>query len=584
MVICCTRKIIVITAHCGRSYNGTSYFNGYWQTFMLKYLNIRDFVIVQRLELEFCAGFTALTGETGAGKSILIDALLLALGERGDVAMVRTGCEFAEIIAEFNVSTHLQEWLKAEALDGDEGVCLMRRRLEAGGRSRGFINGRSATLQQMREVGEQLLNIHGQHAHQSLLQADAQRILLDDYAGLQTPAARVSSDYRHWQAIKKRLKALSENSQAVNAERELLAFQKGELEALAFSVTDWEILQSDYTRLAHAASLLDTVAFGLDTLSESDTACTTQLSALIVRLREGILHDVILAEPLHMLESANAEIQEAVYSLRRYQQRLDVDPRQLLEMEARIQTVTDLARKYRVAPEHLADVLQKITARLAELVSDADIEEWVRQEEAAQQGYLQSASLLSYSRRQAADKLSQEITAAMQKLAMQGGSFSVVLSPLVEGNAYGLEAIEFQVAANPGVPPRSMAKVASGGELSRISLAMQVATSQIALVPTLIFDEVDSGIGGRVAEIVGLLLRQLGQKYQVLCVTHLPQVAAMANTQWQVSKAVENGMTISRIEVLNEDRRIEEIARMLGGVTITDTTRKHAAEMLGVSA
>jgi DNA repair protein RecN (Recombination protein N) len=551
---------------------------------MLKYLNIRDFVIVQRLELEFCAGFTALTGETGAGKSILIDALLLALGERGDVAMVRTGCEFAEIIAEFNVSTHLQEWLKAEALDGDEGVCLMRRRLEAGGRSRGFINGRSATLQQMREVGEQLLNIHGQHAHQSLLQADAQRILLDDYAGLQTPAARVSSDYRHWQAIKKRLKALSENSQAVNAERELLAFQKGELEALAFSVTDWEILQSDYTRLAHAASLLDTVAFGLDTLSESDTACTTQLSALIVRLREGILHDVILAEPLHMLESANAEIQEAVYSLRRYQQRLDVDPRQLLEMEARIQTVTDLARKYRVAPEHLADVLQKITARLAELVSDADIEEWVRQEEAAQQGYLQSASLLSYSRRQAADKLSQEITAAMQKLAMQGGSFSVVLSPLVEGNAYGLEAIEFQVAANPGVPPRSMAKVASGGELSRISLAMQVATSQIALVPTLIFDEVDSGIGGRVAEIVGLLLRQLGQKYQVLCVTHLPQVAAMANTQWQVSKAVENGMTISRIEVLNEDRRIEEIARMLGGVTITDTTRKHAAEMLGVSA
>lgn len=553
---------------------------------MLKFLSIRDFVIVSTLELEFSAGFTALTGETGAGKSILIDALLLALGERGDATMVRNGCERAEITAEFDVRAQpvLQDWLKAQELVGDEGVCLMRRLLDAGGRSRGFINGRSATLQQMRDVGEQLLNIHGQHAHQSLLQPDAQRVLLDEYAGLQSNAAEVSVSFRDWQTKRNRRIALSDNSQAIAAERELLSFQRTELEGMSFNLADWELLQADYARLAHAASLLETAAFGLETLSESDTACLTQLNALMAKLRDGMVHDAALGEPLRMLESAQAELQEAVYSLRHYQQRLETDPQQLIEKERKIQFVMDVARKYRVQPELLNDVLQQVVTRLAELGGDADLEELAQQEKAAQQRYLDLAGPLSRSRRRAADKLSQEITAAMQKLAMQGGSFAVALLPLAQGNANGLEAVEFQVAANPGVPPRSMAKVASGGELSRISLAMQVATSQVASVPTLIFDEVDSGIGGRVAEIVGLLLKQLGREYQVLCVTHLPQVAAMADWQWQVSKAVENGITLSHIEVLDEARRIEEIARMLGGVTITDTTRKHAAEMLGVAA
>lgn len=553
---------------------------------MLKFLSVRDFVIVSSMELEFCAGFTALTGETGAGKSILIDALLLALGERGDAAMVRNGCERAEITAEFDVRLQpaLQEWLKTQELEGDDGVCLMRRLLDATGRSRGFINGRSATLQQMREVGERLLNIHGQHAHQSLLRADAQRELLDEYAGLHESAAAVAADYRDWQSKKARRIAMSENSQALAAERELLLFQQSELAGLAFNVADWSDLQAEYARLAHAASLLETAAFGLETLSEADTACLVQINALMVRLREGVVHDGSLHEPLRMLESAQAELQEAVYSLRHYQQRLDADPQQLAEKESRIQAIMDMARKYRVQPERLNEVLQHISARLAELGGDADLEELAAQEKAAQQRYQDSAQPLSRARRQAADKLSQQITAAMQKLAMQGGSFAVELLPMLEGNAHGLETVDLQVAANPGVPMRSLVKVASGGELSRISLAMQVATSQVASVPTLIFDEVDSGIGGRVAEIVGLLLKQLGRDYQVLCVTHLPQVAAMADWQWQVSKAQDDGVTLSRIEVLDEARRIDEIARMLGGVKITETTRKHAAEMLGVAA
>ena len=553
---------------------------------MLKFLGVRDFVIVSSLELDFSSGFTALTGETGAGKSILIGALSLALGERGDAAMVRNGCERAEIAAEFDITAlpHLQTWLAEQDLAGDENVCLLRRVLDAGGRSRGFINGRSATLQQLREAGEQLLDIHGQHAHQSLLRPDMQRVLLDGYAGVMADAQQVSTLYRDWQVLRRRRISLSENAEVVAAERDLLQFQRDELHGLSFNAAEWGETQADHARLAHAASLLETAAFGIEILGESDTACLAQLNALTARLRDGMAHDASLGDTLQMLESAQAELQEAVYALRHYQQRLDNDPQRLHELEQRIQSVMDAARKYRIAPEHLDEVLQRIESRLAELGGDADLAELERQEQAAQQNYLGAAQKLSAGRKRAAGKLAREITAAMQALAMQGGSFAVALPPLAEGNACGLEAVEFQVAANPGVPARSLAKVASGGELSRISLAIQVATSQIASVPTLIFDEVDSGIGGRVAEIVGRLLKQLGRGYQVLCVTHLPQVAAAADHQWQVSKIVEEGVTLSRIAVLDGEQRIEEVARMLGGVKLTETTRKHAAEMLGMAA
>lgn len=550
---------------------------------MLKFLAIRDFVIVSLLELDFSAGFTALTGETGAGKSILINALSLALGERGDGSMVRTGCERAEISAEFDVSglPDLQAWLRAQELEGDAGVCLLRRLLDAGGRSRSFINGRSATLQQLREAGEQLLDIHGQHAHQSLLRPEMQRMLLDGYAGAMDLAEQTGQRYREWRTLQRRRISLTENSAAVAAERELLQFQRRELEGLGFNPDEWNSLQEDHARLAHAASLLETAASGIESLSEADNACLAQINALILRLREGVMHDAKLGEMLYMLESAQAELQEVVYALRHYQQRMDSDPQRLLEQERRIHDVMDAARKYRVVPEQLPDALQRIMARLGELGSDADLAELTRQEESAQQNYLAVAQKLSAVRKKAADKLAREITAEMQALAMQGGSFAVALLPLNEVNANGLETIEFQVAANPGMPLRSLARVASGGELSRISLAIQVAASQVASVPTLIFDEVDSGIGGRVAEIVGNLLKKLGKTHQVLCVTHLAQVAAAADRQWQVSKAVENGETRSYITVLDGRQRIEEIARMLGGVKITETTRKHAAEMLG---
>ena len=558
---------------------------------MLKFLSIRDFVIVSSLELDFSAGFTALTGETGAGKSILIDALSLALGERGDATMVRNGCERAEIAAEFDIAMlpNLQVWLAEQELQGDAGVCLLRRVLDTGGRSRGFINGRSATLQQLRDAGDQLLDIHGQHAHQSLLRPDAQRVLLDGYAGMTDSAEKVADLYREWQTLRRRRISLSENAEAAAAERELLQFQHNEIVGLGFNLPEWQGLQEDYSRLSHAASLLDTAGFGLESLSEADNSCLVQLNALTARIRDCMQHDAGLGETLRMLESAQAELQEAVYELRHYQQRLDTDPQRLREQEQRIQNVMDAARKYRVTPEQLDEALQRIVSRLAELGGDADLAELERQEKAAQQGYLAAARKLTAARRKSADKLSREITAAMQTLAMQDGKFEVALLPLDQndgnsGNAHGLECIEFQVSANPGTPLRSLAKVASGGELSRISLAIQVATSQLAGAPTLIFDEVDSGIGGRVAEIVGHLLKKLGKTYQVLCVTHLPQVAAAADQQWQVSKAVENGVTLSRIAVLDGEQRIDEIARMLGGVKITETTRKHAAEMLGVAA
>jgi DNA repair protein RecN (Recombination protein N) len=553
---------------------------------MLKNLIIRDFVIVDTLELDFSVGFTALTGETGAGKSILIDALSLALGERGDAGMVRAGCEKADITAEFDISgmPQLQAWLREQDMEGDEGVCLLRRTLEASGRSRGFINGRSATVQQLREAGEHLIDIHGQHAHQSLLRTDAQRDLLDSQAGLNREVETVASSFKAWQMLHRRRVQLELNAGTVAAERELLSFQRRELESLNFVGAEWDSLQADHARLSHAANLLETAQFGVEVLADADTACLAQLNALTARLRSGLEFDAGLQDTLTMLDSAQNELQEAVYALRHYQQKLDADPQRLREQERRMADVVEAARKYRVAPEQLPQTLADIVARLDELGGNADLAELMQQDEAARNSYLEAARKLSEARITAAQTMSAEITAAMQTLAMQGGQFSVALLPLNEGNEHGLEIVEFQVAANTGSPLRSLAKVASGGELSRISLAIQVAASRAAAVPTLIFDEVDSGIGGRVAEIVGSLLKQLGKRHQVMCVTHLPQVAAQADAQWQVSKAAHAGKTLSSIRVLNDDERIEEIARMLGGVKITETTRKHAAELLGAPA
>ena len=563
---------------------------------MLRFLSIQDFVIVDRMELEFVPGFTVLTGETGAGKSILIDALSLALGERGDAGVVRSGCERAEISAEFDISRlpELSEWLRENELEGDAGVCLMRRVIDAGGRSRGFINGCSATLQQMRAAGERLIDIHGQHAHQSLLRAEAQRDLLDGFSGSRELAQAVTVAWRRWQGLQQQRIAWEQNAAAFVQEREQLERQVRELATLNFSADEWQTLQADHSRLSHAASLLEAAQMGLEVLSEDEAAALAQVNSVIARLHGLLDHDTGLKTVLDLLEPAQIQLQEAVYELGHYRQRLDLDPQRLREMEERLSAIHAAARKYRITPDELADLLKTCSERLEQFGHGGDGATLAQEEAVARDEYLKLAKKLSAARTKAARLLATQVTAAMQTLAMTGGEFAVALIPLeqaqTQGSAHGMEKIEFQVSAHQGLPLRALAKVASGGELSRISLAIQVITSKVGTAPTLIFDEVDAGIGGRVAEIVGGLLKKLGAERQVMCVTHLAQVASAGDQQWQVAKSANaasssnagNGAAVtSRITVLKKQERVEEIARMLGGVTITDTTRKHAAEMLG---
>ncbi len=553
---------------------------------MLLNLAIRDFILVDRLELEFAQGFTVLTGETGAGKSILIDALSLALGERGDAGVVRQGCERAELAAEFDISKnpHLERWLVENDLAGDPGACLLRRVIDGGGRSRAFVNGRSATLQQLREAGEFLVDIHGQHAHQSLLKPAAQRELLDAYGNLAGQARETAAAWREWQALRRERLEYEKNAAASAEETALLEHQTGELAALNFVAEEWEELQAEHGRLSHAASLMEGAQFGMETLSEGEGACLSQLNAVVARLNGLLDYDAGLKEILDTLEPAEVQLREAVYGLRHYLQRVDLDPERLAQSEQRLRDVHDMARKYRTTPEFLPGLLAEKQARLEKLRGFESGGGLQRREAEAQKIFLDNAGRLSAGRIEAARELGGKVGEMMQELAMAGGCFEIGLVPLPEGAGHGLEDIEFRVAAHPGVAPKPLAKVASGGELSRISLAIQVVTAKVSRVPTLIFDEVDVGIGGGVAEVVGKLLKRLGAERQVLCVTHLPQVAAQGDRQWQVSKSVSNGQTMSRICLLDPIDRIEEIARMLGGMEVTETTRRHAAEMLGAGA
>ena len=552
---------------------------------MLRTLSIRDFVIVDSLELEFHAGFTVLTGETGAGKSILIDALALALGERGDAGVVRAGCERADVSAEFDIEPlpELALWLRAAELEGDPGLILLRRVIDKNGRSRAFVNGRPATQSQLREAGEWLVDVHGQHAHQSLLKADAQRTLLDAHAGLAPLADQVALAYRHWQKLVQARTEYETHAAQRDAEREQVQWQVRELGQLALQPGEWDAVQAEHTRLAHATGLIEGVQAALDTLSEADAACLPLLSRAGARLEALLDYDANLREALELIRSGEAQVQEAVYALRHYADRLELDPQRFAAVEARMEAIHGSARKFRLTPQELPEHLRQLQARLAELEIASNLETLVREEQQARTSYFDLAARLSAGRKKVAAKLGKEVTQAMQQLAMAGGKFEVALNPCPpEGSVHGVELVEFLVAANPGVEARALAKVASGGELSRISLAIQVITSKAALVPTLIFDEVDAGIGGGVAEIVGRQLRTLGRERQVLCVTHLPQVAAQADQQWSVSKFGIEGRVKTMVSVLDRKGRIEEVARMLGGTEITATTRKHAAEMLSL--
>ena len=550
---------------------------------MLTSLAIRDFVIVERAELEFSEGFSVLTGETGAGKSILIDALSLVLGERGDAQAVRPGCKQAEVSAEFRLATSangVRAWLSENAFEADPGECLLRRVIDAGGRSRAFINGHPVPVAQLREIGELLVDIHGQHAHQSLLRAQSQRELLDAYAGVQDVAAQVARAHRAWSDLRARHAAAINDAKALQSERETLTWKTNELSRLEFDPEAWRETIAEHARLTHAASLIDIASECIDALSESDANAAELIRSAIARLERACEHDPSLRTVLDALETANIQLSEAATSLERYRSRLDIDPRRLAEVDRRIQAVHDACRKFRVTPEELAATLTGAQTRLSELEHDLDLSRLEREMQAAEHAYREVATALSKARREAAARLAKQVTQAIQDLALSGGAFRVVLEKLEEPAQYGLERAEFRVGTHAGAEPGPLAKVASGGELSRISLAIQSVLSQVAQVPTLIFDEVDAGIGGRVAEIVGKMLRRLGARHQVMCVTHLPQVAACAEHHWRVAKSETGGAVSSQVELLAAQPRIEEIARMLGGLEITKTTQSHAAEML----
>ncbi|MBS1189425.1 MAG: recN [Rhodocyclaceae bacterium] len=549
---------------------------------MLRHLTIRDFVIVDRLELEFDAGFGALTGETGAGKSILVDALALALGDRADAGVVRAGCDKAEVAATFDIVDRpaIRDWLEAADLAADDEL-LLRRVIDSGGRSRAYINGSAATVQQLREVAENLVDIHGQHAHQSLLRPDAQRALLDGHAGLAELARGVAGAFRRWREAEQAFAVASAGGEALAREREQLEWQVRDVESLAFSAAESQELEGEHRRLAHAAGLVEGAQFALATLADGDEACAGQVDAVAARLDSLVAFDPALEEVVGLLTSVQAELSEAVSSLRRYSDRVDLDPARLAEVEGRLDAIHACARKYRSRPEELPALLAGWQARLAELDESADLEALEAAARAAGDDFMAKARALSAGRRQASGKLAEQVTQLMRQLALATGRFEVALVPLEAGAAYGLEQVEFRVAGLAGNEAKPLAKVVSGGELSRISLAIQVVTSRSASVPTLIFDEVDVGIGGGVAEIVGRLLRELGQERQVLCVTHLPQVAARADWQWLVSKSTAGEAILSHIEPLDGEGRVGEIARMLGGVEITELTRQHARELLG---
>jgi DNA repair protein RecN (Recombination protein N) len=546
---------------------------------MLRTLSIRDFVIVDVIELEFSAGFTVFTGETGAGKSILIDALTLALGGRGDASVVREGAPKADITADFAVTAQAQAWLDAHEFASEDGGALLRRVIDNAGRSKAYINGIAATAAQLRELGDLLVDIHGQHAHQSLLKTEAQRELLDNQAGANV--RDVALAYKAWRAVAKQLEEFETNAANVLLERERLEWQVGELDKLAAKPGEWTEIGNEHSRLSHAASLLEGAQEALAVISESDEQpIVSQLASLNQKLTKLVSVDTELQPVVDLIESARIQLQESVYALNTYLDRVELDPDRLRQVDARMEALHSAARKFRIDADELPAAHARLAAQLAQLADATDMEGLRKQEGKLKAEYMAVAQQLSTTRASAAKALGEAVTQAMQDLNMTGGRFEVALHP-AEPSAKGLEQIEFMVAGHAGVLPRPLAKVASGGELARISLAISVITSHATTVPTLIFDEVDSGIGGGVAEVVGRLLKRLGQERQVLCVTHLPQVASQGNSHFQVAKStLENGKTASRIEVLDAKARVEEVARMLGGLEITATTRKHARELL----
>jgi DNA repair protein RecN (Recombination protein N) len=552
---------------------------------MLNHIHVRNLAIVDEIEVELGAGMTTLTGETGAGKSILVDALGLVLGDRADSGVIRHGCERAEISASFDAGQHTaaRAWLQSQDLDM-EGECQLRRVINREGRSRGYINGRPVPVQSLREIGDLLVDIHGQHEHQSLLRSTVQRQLLDDFGSHRDLLDEVRTLFEDWKTTRQQLDTARQEDADRDARLNLLRYQSQELAALGLTVEEIEALDEEHARQANAGRLLEACQLGLVRLDADDGGSAhALLNQTLDELSELARLDSGLAETTGLLNEAAVLVQEGISALRQYSEQLEIDPQRLHWLEERIGLLHDLARKHRCKPAELPAVEADINRSLEAIEhSDQRRTELASRLGALESAYQRAAGQLTRKRQQAARDFAKQITAAMQTLGMAGGVFEVSVQPRADASPamQGLDVIEFLVSANPGQPVQPLSKVASGGELSRISLSIQVISAGSETIPTLIFDEVDSGIGGGVAEIVGQQLRGLASNRQVLCVTHLPQVAAQAHRQLQVSKLTCENTTRTSIRKLDNDERIDELARMLGGMKITRQTREHAKEML----
>lgn len=543
----------------------------------LRRITLRDFVIVQALELELHPGFTVLTGETGAGKSILIDALQLALGARSDAGVVREGSPRTDICAEFDCPTHVRPWLEDAGFDTDD-LLLLRRTVDAQGKSRAWINGTPATAAQLRALGDMLLDIHGQHAWQSLTHPESVRGLLDAFAG--TSANDTAARWSQWRTDQKALQQARQAQATLQQERERLQWQIGEVEKLAPAHDEWDELDAQHKRLSHAQALLDSADGAIRILQEDEAGALSTLTQAhaLLQVQEHIEPE--FANLADILASSLAQANDVVHSLHAYLRHADIDPQRLAELDARMSLWMTLARRYKRPPGELPTLLQDWKAEMRRLDAATDMDQLQAAEAASAKAYQAAARALSLARTKAAPKLSAAITQAMQGLGMEGGKFEASVSRAPEPAAHGIDDVVFLVAGHPGISPKPIGKVASGGELSRISLAISVTTSELGMAPTLIFDEVDSGVGGAVAETVGRLMQQLGSDRQVLAVTHLPQVAACAHHHLKVAKRKSPAGTTSTVLAVQEEPRVAEIARMLGGERSTDTTLAHAREML----
>ena len=567
---------------------------------MLKRIALQDFVIVHALDLDIGVGFSVLTGETGAGKSILIDALQLALGSRGDAALVREGAVRAEIAAEFDLPASLAGWMQEAGFDTAGGTLLLRRTIDAQGKSRAWINGGSATVGQLREAGEHLVEIHGQHAWQSLTRPAAVRALLDAQAGLDL--APLAAAWGHWRQALQALEQARRQRDTLDQERERLQWQVSELDRLNPGEHEWAELNAEHTRLAHAQALLEAARSALAAVSEGDPSADGLAARAADALEAVSGYDAALGSVADVLRSAQAQLQDAAHSLQTYLARQEPDPHRLAELDERLSTWMQSARRHRRQPAELPALLQGWRQELQALEASADLAALEQRAAQAEQAWRTEAQKVSRARKTAAPRLAAAVTQAMQQLGMEGGRFEVAVTPVQEPQSFGLEQVEFLVAGHAGSSPRALAKVASGGELSRLALAIAATAATTATgaisttaattsrqrptqgaVPTLIFDEIDAGVGGAVGDSVGRLMKQLGANTQVLAVTHLAQVAACADGHFLVSKASPQGRTVTDVQPVAGEARVSEIARMLGGERLAGTSRAHAQALLGAS-